>query len=130
VAIACFFDDAWTCLTLHGLGLVCIVLFADSYDFDTEADDRRIFVRPQRTEIGRMEVAKQRLAKAGFQFYELPDSEESDDDTWPLKEKRDHASDLVCCLSIHLNQRLFLFIDFFFSAELFGTIRSTAGLGH
>jgi hypothetical protein len=43
-----------------------------------------------------MEVAKQRLAKAGFQFYELPDSEESDDDTWPLKEKRDHASDLVC----------------------------------
>ncbi|KAI9285023.1 hypothetical protein BC943DRAFT_360547 [Umbelopsis sp. AD052] len=70
------------------------VLFADSYDFDTEADDRRIFVRPQRTEIGRMEVAKQRLAKAGFQFYELPDSEESDDDTWPLKEKRDQASDL------------------------------------
>lgn len=71
------------------------VLFADSYDFDTEVDDRRLFVRPQRTEIGRMDVVKQRLGKAGFQVYEPQDSDESDDENWHMKDGREHPSDQV-----------------------------------
>ncbi|CAM0136853.1 hypothetical protein VKS41_007438 [Umbelopsis sp. WA50703] len=82
------------------------LLFATPYDFDTQLDDRRVFVRPQRNEVARSEVAKQRLRKAGFQVYDVQDSDQSDDDNWLLKTGKDHTTDQTSLISSDRQHKL------------------------